>query len=66
MDRAHAARLTGLWEAWNRGEPLARAWPAFDAALPAFAPHAEAWAARLASRPDLATQLADFADNVLK
>jgi uncharacterized repeat protein (TIGR03837 family) len=66
MDRAHAARLTGLWEAWNRGEPLARAWPAFGGALPAFAPHAEAWAARLASRPDLATQLADFADNVLK
>ena len=65
MDRAHAARLTALWEGWNRGEPLARVWPAFEAALPVLAPHAEDWAARLAARADLATQLADFADNVL-
>jgi uncharacterized repeat protein (TIGR03837 family) len=65
MDRAHAACVTALWEAWNRGEPLARAWPAFEAALPTIAPHAEDWAARLAVRADLATQLADFADNVL-
>ena len=66
MDRAHAACLTALWERWNRGEPVAREWPAFDAALAALAPHAEEWAARLASRADLATQLVDFADNVLK
>jgi uncharacterized repeat protein (TIGR03837 family) len=65
MDRAHAACVTDLWEAWNRGEPLARAWPALEAALPAMAPHAEDWARRLAARADLATQLADFADNVL-
>ena len=65
MDRVHAARLTALWEGWNRGEPLARVWPAFEAALPAMAPHAEDWAARLAARADLATQLADFTDNVL-
>jgi len=65
MDRDHAACLTALWEGWNRGEPPARAWPAFEAALPALAPHAEDWAARLASQADLATQLADFADNVL-
>jgi len=65
MDRAHAARLTAFWEAWNRAEPLARAWPAFEAALASVAPHAEDWAARLATRRDLATQLADFVDNVL-
>jgi uncharacterized repeat protein (TIGR03837 family) len=65
MDRAHAACVTALWEGWNRGEPLARAWPAFEAALPAIAPHAEDWASCLAARADLATQLADFADNVL-
>ena len=66
MDRAHAACVTALWEGWNRGEPVARTWPAFEAALPTDAPHAEEWAARLAARPDLATQLADFAANVLK
>jgi uncharacterized repeat protein (TIGR03837 family) len=66
MDRAHATRLTALWESWNRGDSVARAWPAFAAALPRLAPHAEEWAARLATRADLATQLADFADNVLK
>jgi uncharacterized repeat protein (TIGR03837 family) len=66
MDRAHAACVTAMWEGWNRGEAMARAWPAFDARLAALAPHAEQWAARLATRADLATQLADFADNVLK
>jgi len=66
MDRAHAARVTALWEGWNRGEPVARTWPAFDAALAAVSPHAEDWAARLAAQPDLATQLANFIDNVLK
>lgn len=65
MDRAHAARLAAFWEAWNRQEPLARAWPAFEASLASMAPHAEDWAARLAARPDLATRLADFVDNVL-
>lgn len=66
MGRDHAASLTAAWEAWNRGEALARAWPAFDAALPALAAQAEEWAARLATRPDLATQLARFVDKVLK
>ncbi len=66
MDRAHAARLTAFWEAWNRGAPLGRAWPDFDAALAFLSPHAEDWASRLASRADLATALADFTDNVLK
>ena len=67
MDRAHAACVTALWEAWNRGEPLARAWPAFEAAPAADGPARRglgqhAWPAA----PDLATQLADFVDNVLK
>ncbi len=66
MERELAATVTALWEAWNRGEPLGRAWPAFAARLPALAPHAEEWTARLARQADLATQLADFADNVLK
>lgn len=66
MDRHHAACVTGLWEAWNRAEAVTRAWPAFDAGLAAATAHAEDWAARQASRPDLATQLADYVDNVLK
>ena len=66
MDRGHAACVTAMWEAWNRGEAMARTWPAFEAALAAIFPHAEDWAGRLAARPDLATQLVDFADNVLK
>lgn len=66
MDRAHATRITALWEAWNRGDPVTRPWPAFDAALPAIAPHAEEWADRLASRPDLATALVNFTGKVLK
>jgi len=66
MDRAHAACVTAMWESWNRGEAMASAWPAFDARLAAVAAHAEEWAGSLATRADLATQLADFADNVLK
>jgi len=66
MDRDRAACVSALWEAWNRGESVAQAWPRFDAGLAAISPHAEDWAARLASRPDLAAQLVNFADNVLK
>ncbi len=66
MDRDQAASLTALWESWNRGESVARAWPAFEAGLATVTAHAEDWAARLATQPDLATQLAEFADNVLK
>jgi uncharacterized repeat protein (TIGR03837 family) len=66
MDRAHAACVTAMWEGWNRGEAMARVWPAFDARLAALAPHAEDWAARLGARADLATQLVNFVDNVLK
>jgi uncharacterized repeat protein (TIGR03837 family) len=66
MDHAHAACVTAMWEGWNRGEAMASAWPAFDARLPLVGAHAQAWAQRLAARADLATQLANFADNVLK
>ena len=65
MERARAGAVTALWEAWNRGEALGRAWPDYAACLPALAPQAEAWADRLARQADLVTQLVDFADNVL-
>jgi uncharacterized repeat protein (TIGR03837 family) len=66
MERANATAVIGMWEAWNRCEPLGKAWPDFDGRLAALGPQAEEWSARLARHADLATQLADFADNVLK
>jgi len=76
LDRARAAAVTGLWEAWNRrdgSEPsgaappgLALAWAEFIGRREALAAHAEAWCAALAARRDLTEQLVDFADNVLK
>jgi uncharacterized repeat protein (TIGR03837 family) len=65
MDRATAAAVTGLWEAWNRGEGVGPGWQAFEAALPALRPLASEWSARLASRPGLAAQLVDFADHLI-
>ena len=65
MDRAHAAAVTGLWEAWNGGEGLAQAWPAFDARREIIAYATREWCHRLCTRADLATALVDFADNVL-
>ena len=65
MDRAHAAAVTGLWEAWQGGEGLAQAWAAYDARRDAVGEASRDWCGRLASRADLATALVDFADNVL-
>ncbi len=73
LDRAHAAAVTGLWEAWNRqgdaalgggkGPPsLPDAWSAFVARREALQAHSGAWAAGLAQRPDLAAALVDFAE----
>jgi uncharacterized repeat protein (TIGR03837 family) len=66
LDPAAAQALRGLWEAWNSGEGLASAWPAFRARWPAIETGARDWSARLAAMPDLAAALSDFADNVLK
>jgi uncharacterized repeat protein (TIGR03837 family) len=76
LDRAHAAAVTSLWEAWNRpaelvsgekaGPGMAEAWPAFIAGRAVLEDHARAWSANLARRRDLAAELVDFADNVLK
>jgi uncharacterized repeat protein (TIGR03837 family) len=76
LDRTHAVALTSLWEAWNRREPapsadaaragFPHAWVEFAARLPAFEAHAKAWAGALAQRRDLAAELVDFVDNVLK
>jgi uncharacterized repeat protein (TIGR03837 family) len=76
LDRLHAGAVTALWEGWNRTAPvvsgetarpaLGEAWPAFAARLPALEAHARAWAGQLAAQRDLAAQLVDFCDNVLK
>ena len=73
LDRAHAAAVTALWEAWNRREgdadrarpTIPEAWPAFNARREGLQAHARAWSDRLATRRDLAAELADFVDNVL-
>lgn len=65
MDRGCAAAVTGLWEAWNRGEGIDTAWQGFAAALPALRSPAGEWCDQLAARPDLAAQLVDFADYVI-
>ena len=76
LDRAQAAAVTSLWEAWNRrgdaaaGEAakptLPEAWSAYVARREAIGAHSRAWSDRLAARRDLAAELVDFADNVLK
>jgi len=76
LDRSHAAAITGLWEAWNRREDgpsheaakpgLAAAWADFSNRRDALRDHAANWCERLGQRRDLAAELVDFVDNVLK
>jgi uncharacterized repeat protein (TIGR03837 family) len=76
LDRSQAAAVTSLWQAWNRrdepaagGKPgpgMAEAWPAYVVRRPALENHARDWSRSLAARRDLAAELVDFADNVLK
>ena len=52
-----AAAVRGFWRAWNGmrdGAPIDIAWRDFVAARQVIEKHAESWAARLASLPDLA------------
>jgi len=75
LDRLHAAAFASMWDAWNRGaEPgsadsvkpaLGEAWAGFVARREALEAHARAWSHALATRRDLAAELADFVDNVL-
>ncbi|MDH5285648.1 MAG: elongation factor P maturation arginine rhamnosyltransferase EarP [Betaproteobacteria bacterium] len=52
-----------LTRAWNVGDAagVALGWPALATALHALRAHARGWAAALAGRPDLASQLVEFA-----
>jgi uncharacterized repeat protein (TIGR03837 family) len=76
LDRPTAAAVTALWEAWNRRGPdessgkarpsLHDAWAAFVARRETLLAHSRAWSAQLAARNDLAAELVEFADNVVK
>lgn len=59
---ADAANLRAFWLAWNHGDgPACQAgWPGLRRQLPAWRPHALAWAGQLAVMPDLATNLSNF------
>ena len=70
LDRAQAAAVAGLWEAWNRppggqhegaATPgLAEAWAAFIAREPALTEHARRWARRLEAQNELADAACRF------
>ena len=76
LERTQAAAVASLWEAWNRPEDAAPpeaasptlpdAWARYVARLDSVGAHTRAWSDRLAARRDLAAELVDFADNVLK
>jgi uncharacterized repeat protein (TIGR03837 family) len=76
LERGHAATVTALWEAWNQRDaaPLderarigfGQAWAGFAARLEVLTEHARKWSDTLAHRRDLAAELVDFTDNVLK
>ena len=76
LERPHAGAVTALWEAWNRrGDEgsagtvppsIPDAWAAFVARRELLEAHARRWSAVLATRRDLAAELVDFADSVLK
>ena len=65
MDQRSATAMTGLWEAWNRGDGVGDAWPMFEAALPSLRSAAKEWCRLLDAQPGLVAQLVDFADHVL-
>jgi uncharacterized repeat protein (TIGR03837 family) len=62
------AAVTGLWQAWNEGDEVGveAAWPGFWENRIELQEHARRWAAQLAGTGDLANNLAQFCENLLK
>lgn len=67
--------LASLWALWNAGRPLqgeedvaacAALWTAFQAVRNELVQHAAGWCDRLAGEPDLATNLMEFSEHMLK
>lgn len=65
---SHGAReaLRTFWHLWNGYASTAPDWPALAAALPELQRYARVWANAQATLPDLARQLASFAENQVK
>ncbi len=63
-----AAAVSRLWRAWNKGEEVEveTAWPDFWERRVELQEHARHWARQLAASGDLANNLAQFCDNLLK
>jgi uncharacterized repeat protein (TIGR03837 family) len=63
-----AAAITGFWRAWNKGNGMEveAAWPGFWEHRVELQAHALRWAGRLAGTGDLANNLAQFCENLLK
>jgi uncharacterized repeat protein (TIGR03837 family) len=64
LDPAPAAALRRFWRAWNSAPDaptIGPAWLDFAAARPHLETHADSWAARLASLPDVAAGLVTWA-----
>lgn len=60
IEPAAARALRDFWLAWNRGEGVAAAWPAFAGSLPLLEAHGPVWSARLQQTGDLASNLVRF------
>ncbi|MBE0627340.1 MAG: elongation factor P maturation arginine rhamnosyltransferase EarP [Burkholderiales bacterium] len=68
MQPEMAAAVTQLWQAWNTGDAVAieSAWPVFRRYRVELEAHARLWSGRLAKTGDLANNLAQFCENLLK
>jgi uncharacterized repeat protein (TIGR03837 family) len=68
LPQATAAAITGFWLAWNKGEALEieASWPDFWNHRAELQAHASRWARELANRGNLANNLAQFCENLLK
>lgn len=68
LPQAAADAQACFWRAWNGctedGMTPAAAWPAFAAALPVLAAHAQVWCETQAGLPDLATRLTKFCSHI--
>ncbi|VVD66433.1 elongation factor P maturation arginine rhamnosyltransferase EarP [Pandoraea capi] len=66
LEQGAREALRTFWHLWNGYASTAPDWAALASALPALHRHAQAWAQAQASLPDLARQLASFAENQVK
>ena len=66
LDPASAAAVRRFWKAWNghpEADPIGPAWLEFARVRPDLLKHGPAWAAHLATLPDLAAGLVEAARN---